>query len=48
MTGVVKVRDKEEGAEASVGHFLVCAEPADPGVTPIPHMPKTFLGLAHG
>lgn len=48
MTWDVKVGDKEEEAEACVGHFLVCAEPGDPVVTPIPLVPKAPLGLAHG
>lgn len=47
MTGDAKVGDKEDGGEAHVGHFLVCAEPGDPVVTRIPHVPKAPLRLAH-
>lgn len=41
-----KVWDKEEVAEAYVGHFFVYPEPGDPTVTHILHVPKGPLELA--
>lgn len=41
----MRVREKEEGAEACVKHYLVCAEPEDPVVTSKSQVPKAPLGL---
>lgn len=39
-----KVRDKKEGAETYMGHFVVCAKPGDPMVTPTLHVLKASVG----
>lgn len=44
MTGDAKVGDEEEGAEAHMGHFFVCAGPGDPVVTHIRLCPRLPWG----
>lgn len=48
VTGVVKVRDKEEGLRPVWGISLSVLNLQTPGSTPTTYMPKTSLGLAHG